>query len=210
MTSKRLELFPTIVHQIRLDNHAAHRDACLPVLDALFEQVAGASTQAALETGDAVSTFPIDRRLYLQPEFADVAADLLRATTSATGFEASFVEMWANRHRRGGRTLEHLHGAQICGVYYLSAPEDSGGLIFRSPLEYALCGSPQVDAAEITRVDGVARRLDVEEGMLVLFPGWLKHLTEVSRSDSARIVVSFNLRISGLHDPRAVARSQSA
>ena len=210
MNAQRFELFPTIVHCVGLSAHAEHYAGCMPALESLFARAEAAKFSSPMEVGDALSTFPIDRNLYLRPEFEVLADDLLRTTAAVTGFDVAFVEMWANRHRRGGRTLEHMHGAQVCGAYYLSAPEDGGGLIFRSPLEYALCGTPQVDASECRRTDGVAHRLDVGDGMLVVFPGWLKHLTEESNSAAARIVISFNLRIVGLHVPETEARSHSA
>ena len=209
MNSERIELFPTIVHRLELDAHESHLAACLPVLDGLFSHCERGRSAQTLEVGEAISTFTIERELFRLAEFAGLAKDILHSTALVTGFNVAFVEMWANRHHRGGRTLEHLHGAQICGAYYLRIPPDSGGLIFRTPLEYALCGSPQVDAVESQRPDGIAHRLQVNDGVLVLFPGWLKHLTEPSRSDDPRVVVSFNLRITGLYDRLTKARSHS-
>jgi hypothetical protein len=46
-------------------------------------------------------------------------------------------QSWINRHNNGAWTEEHTHrNAQFIGVYYLNAPENSGRLMVRDPMEY--------------------------------------------------------------------------
>lgn len=194
----RLELFPTIVHHETLKSHACSVNACLEYLDQVFERCQSRRVAHPLEVGNTLTTFPVDRALHRNAAFAEPAAEIISRVAASTGFKADYIEMWANRHRRNSVTLEHMHGAQICGAYYLTYPPDSGRLIFRSPLEYALCGGLQVDVAEATKDDASLHHVDIAAGDVVLFPGWLKHLTEPSRSDEDRVVVSFNMRIVGL------------
>lgn len=197
----RLELFPTIVHQEKLSNHAESSGPCLLYLQEVFDRCEREGISHPLEAGAGLSTFPVERALFRQPVFALICEEIIDRVARVTSFKAEFIEMWANRHRRDGLTLEHLHGAQICGAYYLSYPPSGGRLIFKSPLEYAVCGCPQVDVINFTKPDNSLHYMSIEPGDLIIFPGWLKHLTEPSGSDQDRIVVSFNMRIVGLVQP---------
>lgn len=198
----RLELFPTIVHQEKLRSHAQYAGACLTYLDDVFARCEQDGVSHPLEVGPSLSTFATDRTLFKEAAFTRIADEVVERVAALTGFKAEFIEMWANRHRRNSMTLEHLHGTQICGVYYLKYPANSGRLIFRSPLEYAVCGCPQVDVVDWTMPDRSLHYMDIEPGDLSLFPGWLKHMTEPSRSNEDRVVVSFNMRIVGLIMPQ--------
>lgn len=102
-----------------------------------------------------------------------------------TWYEPEVHSSWANRHYRGNETLVHNHsGAPIVAVYYKSVPPYSGRLFFENPLEYHMTHEP--------RVKPVIHTVDVQSGDLVIFPGFMKHGTEVSQSDLPRDIISFN------------------
>ena len=167
----------------------------LSALDGLLEQSCY-RPKHPLESGSASSTWGDDRLLH-HPEMEP----LLRRVRSraaaywdALGYESGrhmvVTRCWANFHERGGSTVEHNHGGvHINGVYYVSAPQNSGALLIRNPLEYHLSSAP----FGAPYGDRLWHRLEVATGDLVLMPGWLKHMTEVSRSDERRTVVTFNM-----------------
>jgi hypothetical protein len=193
----KLELFPTTVFQERLASHELNVRQCEPVLETLFHHCESNGIAHTLEVGASVTTFPVERTLFNEPAFRELCDEIVALVARCTKFRAEFIEMWANRHRRESFTLEHMHGAHVCGAYYLRFPPGSGRLIFRSPLEYTTCGCLLLDSAEGAEA---VHAMDIKAGEVVLFPGWLKHFTEPSRSDGDRIVISFNMRVVGTAD----------
>jgi uncharacterized protein (TIGR02466 family) len=108
---------------------------------------------------------------------------------------------WVNINEYGDYNRPHAHlnpersdqdenDVLLCGVYYVSVPEKSGGFRFydaRGPYvtqtmhhQYYLNG---VNYQEIYP----------KEGMLIFFPPWLYHDVDVNLSNESRISISFNV-----------------
>jgi len=80
-------------------------------------------------------------------------------------------QIWGAVYRKGDYTIEHNHSPfHISFVYYVEAGEDSAPLIFRS-------------------IDAIVKPKD---GMLVLFPSWLKHEVPEHTSVTDRVVIAGN------------------
>ena len=134
----------------------------------------------------------INMHLHNNEEMSELCSDVLSYADQFwlnygldSYYEPSFNTVWANEHKRGHKTQVHNHsGSPIVGVYYFKVPENSGRLFFENPLEYHMCHEP--------RTGPWVEYVDVQGGDLVMFPGYLKHGTEVSMSDDSRIVVAFN------------------
>ena len=99
------------------------------------------------------------------------------------------VYAWATVLQSGGRQLAHIHpSAVVSGVYYVAVPEavargDTDGWIEfgRAP---DLLHPP---------ADTPVRRLQPEEGAMVLFPSWLYHRTFPFDSGERRISIAFDV-----------------
>ena len=99
------------------------------------------------------------------------------------------VYAWATVLQSGGRQLAHIHpSAVFSGVYYVAVPEavargDTDGWIEfgRAP---DLLHPP---------ADTPVRRLQPEEGAMVLFPSWLYHRTFPFDSGERRISIAFDV-----------------
>lgn len=105
--------------------------------------------------------------------------------------DPKIIDMWANLHKEGASTVLHSHANIITvGCYYLDFPEDSGNLIFKDPSEYTHHYLPY-------DFDGKNKycwhELEIKENDLVLFPGHLQHQTGISKSNSNRISINFNI-----------------
>jgi len=87
----------------------------------------------------------------------------------------------------------HNHpNSALSGAYYLQAPEHSGAITFRDPREQASMIVPPL--AELTPWTFKTVRYQPMPGRLLIFPGWLLHAVEHNRSQSDRIVMSFNVQ----------------
>ncbi len=155
------------------------------------------TNNSELEIGNAVSTvaeqvapYTWDElnyfREWLNPRLSEVI-DRWQLSYPRYGIVGS----WINRHYRTGKTLEHCHrGCDIIVVYYLNVPENSGRLRVRDPMEYHWNGSISHQRGRNDLTGGYP--IDVKTGDVVIFPAWLNHSTEESRTDEPRYVMSTN------------------
>jgi len=94
---------------------------------------------------------------------------------------------WVNVHKRSGRTMEHYHNnTPLVASCYLKVPQGSGHFEYRDPLEYhrwGTPGEPQID---------LWNEVPVETGDILIFPGWLKHRTQVNQVDEDRVCMTIN------------------
>ena len=109
---------------------------------------------------------------------------------------SSDLGFWGKTNPPGYQHTAHAHSNNfISGVYYVSAPENAGGIIFQDPRKQAQVLVPTI--AELTDMNSTAIRLPSVEGQMILFPSWLEHFTETNLSGSPRISIAFNLMLTG-------------
>lgn len=83
---------------------------------------------------------------------------------------------WLNAMQPGQRTSRHCHEEHdelLSGVYYVSAPANSGDILFHDP--------------------PFETRVQPHPGLLLLFAPALEHSVEVNRSDAQRLSIAFNI-----------------
>jgi uncharacterized protein (TIGR02466 family) len=108
--------------------------------------------------------------------------------------------LWANVNRRGDFNAVHTHpDAVLSGVVYLKAERREQGVIqFFDARE----GSPTaqwrcyMDLKDGTPLTDFVHEVEPREGCILFFPGWLKHWVTPNTTDSERVSVSFNIRLS--------------
>ena len=112
----------------------------------------------------------------------DKARELVRVHLEC---ESEVESFWAHIHNKGESTDMHDHGrSDFACIYYVAAPEGCGNLLFHpNPWE-----TPAIP-------------YEPQEGVLVVFPSWLKHSVSRNKSEDKRISVSFNLRSTGPAKP---------
>ena len=116
-----------------------------------------------------------------------------------------FNNAWAMVNREGHSVRAHLHpNSLFSGVMYLTAPEGSGAIAFLDPLAGAQVLLPPLQDPSAGYTSGRILR-QPRPGRLLLFPGWLWHEVEGSRSTEPRICVSFNI---GMQPRRATTPPQ--
>lgn len=105
------------------------------------------------------------------------------------------LHMWANNVPVGGYLDSHNHNPNvIAGVFYINASPSMGNLRLENPLELLLGRMPWENNFNAVSFD---HEIDVCDGKLILFPGWMKHRTLVNNIDDNRIVLGMNIGCAG-------------
>ena len=105
------------------------------------------------------------------------------------------VDAWANVSGPGAFNMPHVHGGTYwAAVYYVRVGDGEGGeLVLHDPRMPGLrMHAPGVRFKNL----GPEVKADIkpEEGLLVLFPGWLSHSVEPWQGSGERISVAMNIR----------------
>ena len=102
-----------------------------------------------------------------------------------------FKQMWAAINKINDWNMIHQHGQyEISGGYYLRVPEDSGKIVFRDP--NAIRSNRFINRFII---GGELEFYQPKEHDLMMWPAYLDHFVEPSKSNEDRIMISFDLDI---------------
>ena len=96
---------------------------------------------------------------------------------------------WFNKLENNGSVDAHRHERSVLsGVYYPYVEEGSAPLMFESPLQhYAM----NMNFIKPTEFNTYTELFKPSNGLLILFPSWLKHSVPLNQSNK-RYTVSFN------------------
>ena len=193
MTHQIVAMFPTLVSLVTFDRAAEFNPRARARLEELEKDGGGILKNGQWQSGHELHKDPAFKELADFVEAAVAARfDALRykpATLAITGF-------WGNVNRPGFQHMVHAHSNNfISGVYYVTAPENAGGIVFQDPRLQNKVLVPSI--AEITDINSMAIRLPSVEGQMILFPSWLEHFTEANRSAVPRVSIAFNLMLTG-------------
>jgi uncharacterized protein (TIGR02466 family) len=192
--NQALALFPTTVwlHRLNPEDTARINDTIRGKLLSLLDPGAENLENTRHQTG---------KDLHTLPEFQEFNKVLMTTAKGATDFlkiaeeGLEITSCWANINTKGGTTKPHTHpNNYLGGVYYVDTPENSGSIEFEDPriqpklIHPRFHGPTEENSGHVT--------VDVEPGMLLLFPAWLVHSVKPNPSDQLRISISFNLMFS--------------
>lgn len=192
-TGELRQVFPTVLMRRRLDGIAMMNARLREIVLGRMRQGAGirASNVGGWHSEADMMNWP-------EPEIRALCQAFLQAGRDATeaslppGIEgeikvAFYGGCWANVLGDGGYNKIHNHpGAVWSGCYYVSVgepepqPETNGWIEFQDPRPGNLHGANE--------------RVKPEEGLMLLFPGWLNHFVNPFRGRGERISIAFNLQ----------------
>lgn len=128
----------------------------------------------------------------LQQLFLEAATVLYQKycqINNRTPFAIQTTRGWMNTLGPNQWTSPHSHpGSLFAGVYYVSAPHNSGDLLLQDPS----AGTEYVNHTDSNRDCRVYQRIPATTGRLIVFPGHLVHCTEPNLSQQQRICVATN------------------
>lgn len=144
-------------------------------------------------------------RLYDLPEFAELKTTIINKADEyikkqicndvriGTGYEfnknLSLTYMWFNFNKPTAYQGKHHHAKHLlAGTYYLKVPKASGMIRFYNPLQLAYYLDREVyeDTMLVSQTS-----IPVQEGDLLIWPGWMDHEVESNKSTDDRITISF-------------------
>jgi len=105
--------------------------------------------------------------------------------------------MWFNCNKGKDINQVHIHGgSDFSGVYYLSAPEGSGDIVFyKNYHEEFFTNSLGNNFERITPVSATVAKYPSKNKRLILFPSNLQHGVLPSSTERERISISFNIKV---------------
>ena len=107
--------------------------------------------------------------------------------------DVALTSAWLNiNDSRQCMNVEHVHGDVFSGVFYLSAPQESGKLCVVNPAINRLWQGLEL-VNQKNQFTGETIKLEPEDGNIILFPSYLPHHVETNNHDEERISISFNL-----------------
>ena len=103
-------------------------------------------------------------------------------------------EMWAIINKNEDFNVSHSHpNCYLSAAYYVKAPKNCGKFEIECPNIAKVNSYPAIEKPTDLNIRVVS--LDITEGDLLLFPGYLPHKVAKNESGEDRIVISFNVGI---------------
>ena len=98
---------------------------------------------------------------------------------------------WLNISTAGAWQEFHTHNGNVfSAVYYPAAPKGSGKIVFEDPKEPDMCSLK--DVPEKNMLSFIRVGYPVEEGLLLIFRSYLRHLVEPGTNTEPRISIAMN------------------
>ena len=102
--------------------------------------------------------------------------------------------MWAIINKKNDFNVLHTHpNAFLSAAYYVSAPKNCGKFFIEHLNMAKRNFYPEV--LQNNQLNAQVAGLEVNEGDLLIFPGYLPHKVGMNESDQDRVVISFNVEI---------------
>tara|TARA_B110001450_G_scaffold249887_1_gene267823 strand:- start:152 stop:754 length:603 start_codon:yes stop_codon:yes gene_type:complete len=106
----------------------------------------------------------------------------------------SIDSMWAIINKKNDFNVLHTHpNSYLSAAYYVSAPKNCGRFHIENLNIAKRHSYPKI--MQNNELNAMVAGLDVNEGDLLIFPGYLPHKVAMNESDQDRIVISFNVGI---------------
>ena len=103
-------------------------------------------------------------------------------------------EMWAIINKTGDFNVIHTHpNCYLSAAYYVKAPEKCGRFQIENPNIAKKNYYPEIKTKNELNLQVAG--IEIEEGDLLIFPGYLPHKVKANESNEDRIVISFNVDI---------------
>jgi uncharacterized protein (TIGR02466 family) len=101
---------------------------------------------------------------------------------------------WININTPGSYNEFHIHhNCVLSGVYYVSAPENSGNVVIYNNSIMQFINASYLDTNNKNTYPEVVYK--PVTGRVIIFPGWLPHSVQPNNSKEDRISIAFNCAI---------------
>jgi uncharacterized protein (TIGR02466 family) len=191
-------IFPIQIYKTSYGDVSDLCNTLLPLLEPVFEKTVKNNQASMRDNG--LCSYNAERNLHQLPEFkivVDFITEHMNHFWHELGYSGSpfLYEHWANRYPPGAFIDIHNHAPiPLTASFYLKKEPDAGDLVFENPLETTLKHQPYAKLHNRDQYHALFDyNVEIAEGDLVIFPGWLNHRTQCNRSDSDRIILGANI-----------------
>ena len=171
----------------------------IPKLEPIFEKTK-LNNQGSMRGG--LCSYNVARDLHHWPELKQYVSFLkthisLYWNELGYGDTPKITETWANQYPPDSFIDTHNHSPiPITISFYLQKSKDSGNIRFTDPNEAVLKYQPFAGLASRDNYHNMfVREIEVVEGDVVMFPGWINHATSINNSTEDRIIIGTNVMI---------------
>tara|TARA_R110000796_G_scaffold125832_1_gene240392 strand:- start:399 stop:1076 length:678 start_codon:yes stop_codon:yes gene_type:complete len=140
-------------------------------------------------------------------KFVNILDPMLESIANKLGWDLEqyfigYKSIWSIINDKYSYNLVHSHGdALLALAYYVKIPKDNkgGNFYFTDPRITSAQRKPPMlynKQHQLGKTHSAFNHvLDVKEGDLIIFPGWMDHGVKQSTSDDDRIVISANINL---------------
>ena len=187
-----IEIFsiPIILKQAKGEQFENIQEELLSIVNEVeFSQIKGWSRDThMLSPNPFESNIIVDNKCSNFLDFLEEClSEYVGEVNGSDNFGYDIQESWITKTLKGKFAHEHHHGtSDISGVYYINTNTDDGNLAFDNI-------HSQMSGNYIFASLPSKQPMPLKNGLLILWPGPLKHGTWVNNTDNERLSLSFNI-----------------
>ena len=193
-----LKFFPTPVFKFRFEKFRTFNEELSNYIYKLYGEDSK-GVDRSNRGGWHSKTFELNDKNSIQLKFALELQKYILKTFTNLGWKTEnqnirIREMWAIINKKDDFNVVHTHpNSLLSAAYYVKAPNNCGRFQIEDLNIVKRHASPLI--ANQNELNMNVAGLEVTEGDLLIFPGYLPHKVARNETDDDRIVISFNVDI---------------
>ena len=193
-----LKFFPSPVFKFRFEKFRTFNEELSNYIYKLYE-IDSKGVDRSNRGGWHSKTFELNDKNSIQLKFALELQKYILKTFTNLGWKTEnqnirIREMWAIINKKDDFNVVHTHpNSLLSAAYYVKAPNNCGRFQIEDLNIVKRHASPLI--ANQNELNMNVAGLEVTEGDLLIFPGYLPHKVARNETDDDRIVISFNVDI---------------
>ena len=196
--NETLKLFPEPIFKYKLNDYQNFNQELGKYIYDLYEKD-NKGIQRSNRGGWHSENFKLSEPNSIQQKFAQEVQKYILNAFQNMGWSIKnknirLKEMWAIINKKSNFNVIHTHAnCYLSAAYYVKAPKNCGKFFVEHPNIAKRYSHPEI--SNRNELNGEVAEIDISEGDLLLFPGYLPHKVGKNESDNDRIVISFNVDI---------------
>ena len=193
-----IKLFPEPIFKYQFKNYKKINNELEKYIYKLYEEDSK-GVDRSNRGGWHSKTFELNDKNSIQLKFALELQKYILKTFTNLGWKTEnqnirIREMWAIINKKDDFNVVHTHpNSLLSAAYYVKAPNNCGRFQIEDLNIVKRHASPLI--ANQNELNMNVAGLEVTEGDLLIFPGYLPHKVARNETDDDRIVISFNVDI---------------
>jgi len=200
--SEILKFFPEPVFKYKVDDYKNLNEELIEYIYKLYKNDTE-GIERSNRGGWHSKNFKFTEENSIQKKFAIKAQEFILITFHQMGWKTDnqkirIREMWSIINKKNDFNVIHTHpNSYLSAAYYVKAPKNCGRFQVENPNIAKKHSFPDIKNKNELNHDVAG--IEIDEGDLLIFPGYLPHKVGKNNSDEDRIVISFNVDTAKIH-----------